>query len=153
MVAPHPPPPTPKPILLDQIRRTNALTLLGDRRWKEGDRKPQTSPTPIYPSPVTSAGKICFSWAERREEEKKLLCTRFWFCYGFMKWHHERFWAQINSYSSFANMSNFIELHWRSNGVVVGISLSGKIQFETAVTQRTAVSVWQRPSGSTENPD
>lgn len=47
------PPPTPKLIWLDQLRRTNTLTLLGGQGVK-GGQEPEISPPPICPSPVTS---------------------------------------------------------------------------------------------------
>lgn len=47
------PPSTPKLIWLDQLRRTNTLTLVGGQGVK-GGQEPEISPPPIHPSPVTS---------------------------------------------------------------------------------------------------
>lgn len=136
MVAPPLPSPTPKlilQVLLDQLRRTNTLTLLGDRRWKEiRSHRP-----PLHPSILLQLHLLQKSVSRGQRGGKKRKSCFALVC-GFVSflWSDIMKDSQIDSYSSFANMSNFIELHWRSNGVGGRISLSGKIQFETAVAQR-----------------
>lgn len=49
--------------------------------------------------------------------------------YFLMKWHHERFRALMNS-CHFTKMSNFSQLHWRSNGVAAELASLEKSNFK-----------------------
>lgn len=95
-------------VLLDHLRRTNTLTLLGRQEAKRG-QKPEISPTLIHPSEVTSAQKPV-------QKGEKLLFT----FSLYIKLHHSG--SQIYCCSSFTKTSNFIELHKRSNHVVVELA-------------------------------
>lgn len=72
------PPPTPKLIWLDQLRRTNTLTLLGEQGVK-GGQEPEISPPPILQLHLS---KILFLWGQEKGGGK-LLCT--FFIYIYMK--------------------------------------------------------------------